>query len=251
MEVRPLRFWPRQFALVPTRAQDTFDSIFGVILPVLCFIADPLVLKGGIMGPPVYARFQLVVYLISTVEMGAFLVWRTFRKPVNGFAPVFAGVFLAGAILCVVIGLAILPLTLIGLFFLIGFLGFIPFFTAFVYLRSGVRALRTPLIDVRSSARLAGAVLGATLAIALPFVVSTEWERVVSTSVETLIAGNAIEAEAATQRLKHLRVIPANCSDRIADAYANEFNPIKKERLRRAYEDITGEDLETKLRDWD
>src|SRR5215510_11863211 len=104
------RFWPRQFALVPTQAQDRFDSIFGVILPVLCFIADPIVLKSGFIEPPMYARFQLVVYLISTFEMGAFLVWRTFRKQANGFAPIFAGVFFAGAVFSGVMGLAILPL---------------------------------------------------------------------------------------------------------------------------------------------
>ena len=244
IEVKPLRFWPRQFALVPTRAQDRFDAIFGVILPVLCFMADPVYFKTGFMndGEPIFARFQLVVYLITTVEMGSFLVWRTFRKHVSGYAPIFAGVFFAGAVFSCVIGLAMLPLTIFALLFLIGVFGLIPFVTAFAYFRSGVRAMRIPRTDLRSSARLAGVVLGATLAITLPFVVSTEWERVVSTSVNTLISGNAREAEAAAHRLKRLRVVPAKYRGEIENAYRRESDPAKKEFLRRAYEDLTGDD---------
>jgi hypothetical protein len=72
------RFWARQFAVVRTPDQDKFDAIFGVILPVLCFMVDPIVFKGGINGGPELEDYQLIAYLISTVEMGMFLVWRTF-----------------------------------------------------------------------------------------------------------------------------------------------------------------------------
>jgi hypothetical protein len=41
------------------------------------------------------------------------------------------------------IGFAILPYSLIGAPFLIGFLGFTPLFTAIVYGRNAVRAFRT------------------------------------------------------------------------------------------------------------
>jgi len=237
------RFWRRQFALVPTPAQNTFDSIFGVILPVLCFMADPVVLKGTMLTPPMYGKFQLVVYVISTVEMGAFLVWRTFPKQVCGFASIFAGVFFAGAVFSGVIGLAILPMTLFALLFMIGILGFIPFLTAFVYLRTGARAFRVSLHDPRASRRLAGIALGAALAIALPNFATTQWEAIVSSSVNTLIYGDAAEADAAAHRLKRLRIIPTAYRDRIAEAYGNEFDPVKRERLRRAYEEITGTDV--------
>lgn len=137
-------FWERQFELVPTRAQDTFDAIFGVIVPVLCFMADPVVFQSRIGEPPWLEQYQLVAYVISTIEMGLFLVWRTFRKQVSGLSPIFAGVFFGGAAFSAVIGLAILPVTLIGLLvFLIGIFGFVPFVTAFVYLRTGSRAMRS------------------------------------------------------------------------------------------------------------
>ena len=136
-------FWARQFAAVPTRAQNTFDAIFGVIFPVFCFMADPVVFKGLITDRAELADYRLVAYVISTIEMGMFLVWRTFRKQVNSLSPIFAVAFLAGAMFSAAIGLAILPLTLIGLLFVIGIFGLVPFPTAFVYLRSGVRALRT------------------------------------------------------------------------------------------------------------
>jgi hypothetical protein len=139
-----LGFWERQFALAPTRAQDRFDALFGVIVPVLCFMADPIVFQSRIGEPPWLEHYQLVAYVISTIEMALFLVWRTFRKQVNGTSPIFAGVFFGGAAFSTVIGLAILPVTIIGLvFFLIGIFGFVPFVTAFVYLRTASRAMRS------------------------------------------------------------------------------------------------------------
>jgi hypothetical protein len=165
-------------------------------------------------------------------------------KQVNWLSPVFAGAFFAGAAFSALIGLAILPFTLIGLIVLIGVLGFLPFLTAFVYLRAGVRALRTPLADVAGGTRLAAAVFGAVVAIAIPHLAGTLYESAVSSSVQTLISGNPAEAEAAAQRLKRLRVVPTKFRNQMAGAYGNEFNPIKKEILKRAYQDITGEDLE-------
>src|ERR687891_644900 len=92
-EVQPKpRFWRRQFVPVPTRGQELFDGIFGVILPVLCFVADPAVFKGTILGSPWLGDYQVVAYLMSAVEIAVFIVWRTFRKQLVTFSAPFAGV---------------------------------------------------------------------------------------------------------------------------------------------------------------
>lgn len=166
--VRP-RFWRRQFAPVATRPQDMFDGIFGVILPVLCLVADPLIFKNGIFGPPEFGRYQVLAYLVSTVEIAIFIVWRTFRKQLTTFSAPFGGVLLAGGLFSTAIGILILPLTLLGLLFLIGALGFIPFLTGFVYFRNGVRAMKDQVNNSTFGFRFLTAALAGILVIGLSF----------------------------------------------------------------------------------
>ena len=42
-------FWKRQFRASATGAQKVFDWLFGVILPVVCCLLDPLVFKGAFL----------------------------------------------------------------------------------------------------------------------------------------------------------------------------------------------------------
>lgn len=239
-----MKFWAAQFGSNRTEAQDTFDIAFGVALPILCLVADPFVFKGApLWGLPLLEDYQLVVYLISSVEMGFFLLWRTFPKQLNRFAAPFAGVFVAGAIFSAAIGLAILPFSLVGLLLLIGVLGFTPFLTALVYLRTGVRALRSQ-VNAPVSLRLTTAALSGVLVIGALGLASQYIENAISASVDTMVAGNVIETRAAASRLKSFRFIPGKHLDRLAIAYANEFDPTKRDVLKNAYKEITGEDVE-------
>jgi hypothetical protein len=72
-------------------------------------------------------------------------------------------------------------------------------------------------------------VFGAVLVTALPNLASGQLERAVSTSVETLISGDAVQAQAAAQQLKWLRVVPTKYRIRMANAYGQEFNPVKRD----------------------
>jgi hypothetical protein len=165
-EVPKKRFWRRQFEQVPTRGQYLFDGAFGVIAPVLCFVADPVVFKGVILGTPWLEKYQLLAYLMSAVAMAVFIVWRTCRTQVATFSAPFAGVFIAGGMLSASIGIAILPLTLFGLLFVLGIFGFVPFLTAFVYFRSGVRAIRDQVNNSTFEYRFMTAGLAGLLVIA-------------------------------------------------------------------------------------
>ena len=242
-------FWTKQFEPNRTSAQDTFDVVFGLVLPVLCLVADPLIFKSfPVFGPAILEDYQLLAYVVCTVEMGFFLVWRTFPKQVNAFSPLFAGMFLIGACFSVVIGLAILPVTLLTILLVIGLLGLIPFVSAFVYLRNGVRALKaqpnhTPLVSRLLLALLSGFFVIVPLFFATVFV-----ERSISASVETMIRGNVTQAEAAANRLKWFRFIPLKHSNRLAEAYGREWDDQKKAMLSRAYWEITGEDIDLRQR---
>lgn len=238
-------FWARQFGPNRTGGQDAFDVTFGLILPILCFMADPIVFKSlALIGRPLLEDYQSFAYVVSTVEMGFFLVWRTFPARANTLSPVFGGVFLLGACVSGLIGVIMLPLTLSTLLFVIGLVGLIPFLTAFVYLRTGIRALNVEANVSPFAPRITVATLSGLLVIGSLVVACTFAENSISASVDTVIYGNAVEAEAAVNRLKWIRFIPAKHTTRLALAYGREWNDEKKAILARAYWEITGDDVD-------
>ena len=235
-------FWKSQFGPHRTGAQDFFDVTFGLVVPILCFVVDPVVFKSfPLLGRALLEDYQLFAYVVSTVEMGFFLVWRTFPQKVNWLSPLFAGVFLAGGCFSLAIGVVMLPLTVWALLFVIGVLGLIPFASAFVYLRNGIRAMKAqpnlPLASRITTATLSGMLVISSLVFASVYVESS-----ISTSMDRVIYGNAIEAEAATNRLKWFRFIPLKQTNRLALAYGNEWDEQKKAMLGRVYWEMTGED---------
>jgi hypothetical protein len=177
--------------------------------------------------------------------MGFFLVWRTFPTKVNWLSPLFAGVFLGGACFSLVIGVMLLPLTLMALPYLIGVLGLMPFFSALVYLRNGLGAMKAqpnlPLASRLTTATLSGVLVISSLVVSC--VVSCVFvENSISVSLDTVIYGSTLEAEAATNRLKWFRFIPLKQTNRLALAYGREWDTEKKATLGRMYWEITGED---------
>jgi hypothetical protein len=214
------------------------------VLPIVCFIADPVVFKSfPLFGRALLEDYQLFAYVMSTVQMGFFLAWRTFPKRVNALSPLFAGVFLSGACFSALIGVAMLPITVWALFIFIGLLGLIPFVTAFVYLRTGIRAMRAQANQLPLASRITVAGLSGVLAISSLVVASVFVENTISSSVDTLIYGNAVEAEAAAKRLSWFPFIPLKQTDRIASAYGREWSTEKKATLGRVYWELTGEDV--------
>ena len=142
------------------------------------------------------------------------------------------------------IGVLILPYSVIGLMFLlIGALGFTPFLTALVFFRNGFRALRANVNNSTLLYRLSVATLSAVLVVGLPFLASIQLDRTISASVDTIIAGNVTEAEAAEARLKWFRFVPFKHRAALASAYSLESDPAKRDVLRRVYENMTGEDI--------
>jgi len=247
-EKRP-DFWQRQFAVVPTRAQDNFDIAFGVVLPVLCFAFDPIVFKNGFFGAggPLLAKYQLFTYLFSGIEILALAVWLSCRNHLRSFSGPISGVLLIGGLFSWAIGILILPYTLIGLLLIIGVAGFTPFLTGLVYLRNGVRGLRSQERNSAFESRYLVAGATATMALALPIFVSMQVSKIISTSIDDLVNGNVQQATVAIDRLKWLRFVPKGNLRGLVFAYAVETDPAKKDLLKQAYKDLTGEDIEYRL----
>jgi hypothetical protein len=114
------------------------------VLPVLCFEFDPIVFKSSInLGQPLAGEYQSFVYAISAVEITTMVLWLMFRDRFSSFTGPIAGVLFFGGLFSLLIGVLLLPFSLIGLLVIIGLAGFTPFFTGVVYLRNGVRGFKS------------------------------------------------------------------------------------------------------------
>ncbi|HEX7901935.1 MAG TPA: hypothetical protein VF950_29520 [Planctomycetota bacterium] len=117
-----------------TTRQKVFDGVAGIALPLLCLLADPGVFAGWPYRP--------VVYSFIGTEIAVLAAWLALQKRLRGSALFFAGPLVAGGGFAFVLGVALLPVSVFGLLVLVGVLGFTPFFTAFAFARSGLRAFR-------------------------------------------------------------------------------------------------------------
>jgi hypothetical protein len=243
-------FWRRQFAAQPTIPQVTFDVVAGIILPILCFLFDPIVFApepDRLLGPLGISQYQVLVYAVSAISIATLALWLAAGSRIESFTGVVAGVLFTGAICSVLIGVLILPLTLLGLLVIIGVLGFIPFFTFFVYLRNAIRALNSASERSRTSqARLVEALLlGAAITIVVSVALHWKVNRVASQSIAELLTDDSGFSGPAVRRLRYVGWA-ANL-DQLVLAYSNENNQTRKNNLARAYREITGHNIEDRL----
>ncbi len=112
-----------------------WDFLFVVILPVACFALDPVFFDATpSMFPTLFEPLQFATYVCVVILVIAFYL--TYLQIESVYARHFLlGFLLAGLALSLCFGLALLPLTIIGLVILLGVLGLIPFGTAWRFWR--------------------------------------------------------------------------------------------------------------------
>lgn len=240
-------FWKRQFQVETTSRQKKFDWFFGVIMPVICVLFDPVVFSGRALGPAYLGAYKPGAFILSfasIMAMAAWLIWGGRLKWMNS---VLAGLFLCGGLVSLVVGGLILPLSLIGLMLLfIGALGFIPFFAGFVYLRNSWRAFEQVRPLFEKNVLVGTVVLSALFSIAVPWAINSEIER----SIDNVINGSPEAGRSATRRLKYVSLIVN--FDRIPAAYLKmrgDKEQLEKLRaIEAAYFEMTGKTLEMDAR---
>jgi hypothetical protein len=167
-------FWRRQFAGEPTRAQTRFDLIVGVLLPLFCLVADPIVFSRY---DSILTRYRWLAYTFIVIEVVVLGLWLALRRRLTGSAAFFVGPLGAGGVFAFLIGLGILPISVVGMLVVIGVLGFTPFFTSVVFFRNGVRALARSRGQGSPGARVA-IILAGILFIGTPsLLVLQAWHR--------------------------------------------------------------------------
>jgi hypothetical protein len=253
-EERRRGFWARQFAGEPTEAQTRFDIVFGIVIPLLCFIFDPVVFRDWLLPGEggFYRGVSFFAYTLSAAEMLALGCWLYHGARASRWAAPAAGVFLAGALFSFVLGVVILPLSIFGLIFLIGVLGFVPFLTALVYLRVGVRALRLVLGDVEAAGRASAWVaLGLLFTLVGPAAAQHGARRAVTSAFAEALAGREMSVPRRTTT-RVLAKASGATFDEAVWAYERETDPARRARLAKAYADVTGNDIEARReRLWD
>lgn len=229
-------FWRRQFQKESTESQRIFDWMFGVLLPVGCFLLDPIVFKGfrlTLMGEA--KPFAYSLSFVSIMSLFAFKLWGENLKWLNGF---LCGLFIVAGIVSSLLGIVLLPFSVIGAIFLIGILGFTPLFAGFVYLRNAVRCYQLSKPFVETKVLVNYIALGIVLSITLPLILNANIEN----EIRTMQQGNTQEIREAANKLKY--VAPLADFNKLAEVSCDENDVEKNKALFESYYKLTGESME-------
>jgi len=210
--------------------------VVGVIMPPIMLLADPVVFRGGtIVGRALLGQYRTSCYVgIALAILAMVMVLKTSRA--RAF---FAGIMAAASIFGVILGLAILPFSLIGMILMgLGLLGLSPFLAAVVFAWWSRRAFRESNAGHRWLHSAAGAVV--FLGVCLGTQAATA--HVLRSSLEDIASSRLRKQRAATERLARWQLLVD--MDAFILAWQQHSDPEAKRRLAEAYKTITGEDLE-------
>lgn len=241
-------FWQCQFGSEITKPQIIFDIAFGIIGPILCFAFDPVVFRGGVGGDPLFPNFKVYVYLFSGMELLMLSLWLGAGAGFQLWNDLSGAALLVGGVFCLAAGVILMPFSLMGLIIGIGVFGFTPFLTGIVFLRNGVRALQSPRTHTSVFNRAVTILLGSLVAIGAPLLLGIAIHRTVESSVDEIVHGDTPRAVAAAHRVGPLRYFVGDESNPIVTAYQEASEPARKQLLKNCYQEITGEDIEVRIR---
>ncbi len=145
------------------------DWTFGVGLPLFCVVADPIVFSGhgSLLGD-----YKTFAYALSSVSIFAMTGWLLLGDRFGWLRPFLGGFFVAGAAVSAAVGLFILPYSIMGMFFFIGFLGFTPLISALIFFRNGLKAIHSAEAEMDRRYVWRAASLAAIWGITVPFVLN-------------------------------------------------------------------------------
>lgn len=240
----PIGFWKRQFLRTTTRKQKVFDWSYGVVLPLVCVAADPIIFAGSRGG--IFGTYRPFAYLLSAVSIMAMAAWLLWGDRLRWIAAPIAGLFIVGSSVSFLVGMLLFPFSVLALLMIVGygFLGFTPLLSALVYLRNGVRAIRVSDAHLERRVVWQGAVLAGLLALVIPYLVNAQ----ISKSINALAKGdvNTIRREAA--KLRYVKPL-VSLEPIVYEYYTDKRGAAQERELVRVYKEFTGEDLDHTVAD--
>lgn len=182
-------FFGRRFRREQTWSQRSIDCVFGIVLPVMCFVLDPFIFRPEHDGHAMLESYTGFAYSIALATIIATAVSLIFGKKLGIMNAALSGLFAVSGVIALIVGLAILPLSLIGLtfIFLFGVLGFTPLISAFVMLRRSVVSFRTTAALADQTAAVSLFMLSVLLSVVVPFLINIEFRN---SALSRLLARN-------------------------------------------------------------
>jgi len=117
-------FWKSQFDSTVTQSQVIFDVVLGVIMPVLCLVFDPVVFRNLLpLGQAILSSIKIFGYVSIILGIIALSLWLLLRHHLSWLNAFLAGILLYGAFFALLLGIVLLPFSVIGLLGLVGILG--------------------------------------------------------------------------------------------------------------------------------
>ena len=208
----------------------------GVVLPVLMVLADPAVFNSRVfgVGMPVLGGVKPFAYVATCLAICALSLWLRRSQP-SGVA---SGVFAGGALFATGLGVAILPLSLLGSLFLgVGLLGFTPFLMAAVYARAAKAAYPSKAAE---KPRVAAFALGVIVILGIPAAVQVAGAAALRQSLADIVSEDASSDERGVARLRRWSLLLD--LERLIPAYTNETDSSRRARIAAAYRQLTGRD---------
>jgi hypothetical protein len=235
-------FWARQFAVGSTPGQRVFDVGFGLLAPAFCLIFDPAVFRTDSPFPiGDLHRFRLFAYLEIALGVVAFGYFLLFRRP----SAALAGILSAGALFSALVGILILPLSLIGLLVLIGIFGFVPFLSAFVLWRNACRCKKRLVAQQPAAGVRARLALTAVVALAIPAGVQFTASRMATEAMRRVVGNSETDPAAQIRILQRIRI--AAETDDLVEAYQKTGDLGERARLASIFKQITGQRIDSRI----
>lgn len=255
-------FLRRQFHPPTTNAQTTFDILLGIVAPILCFVFDPVVFRSWGFGPALFPNYQGFVYLASGIEILLLSTWLVLGQRLQPATRIAGGMLMTGAVVSGLIGLVLLPFSLLGLSLGIGAFGFIPFLTALVYLRnaksafqlarpshlsgSSMQERKLPSLD--GTGWVGATIMGFVLVLGVPAALTFTASMFVSQAMGAVLSGDKQQADLAIDEIKYLQLFAQPEIDKLVFAYEQANDQSRKEELKQRYFKLTGNDIEVRQR---
>jgi hypothetical protein len=230
VKIREKRGWVRIVA----------EVLFGMVLPVFCVVVDPIVFRSSGFGQAVLRDYSLM----RDLAMGSAIVLLCLWIFLERCPALFGGLLLGCALNAFLLGIAILPITFLGLFVGIGFLGLLPFLAGYVFLRNAVEAFAMSRQEHGRDVWLSP-IVGLILAVGVP--AGTQWfiHGQVTSAIDSLFSANKEEVADSIATLKKFHFVVD--FDQLVLAYEAEKDADRRASLAAAYRELTGMEIERRL----
>jgi hypothetical protein len=227
-----------------TRLNIAVKAIAGVVIPIVMLRFDPFVL-GGQDGESLVGSLSAGAYVLMSLSMTAFLLQLILRREGTLLSKLLSGAIFAGALISGVVGIDMLPFSIVGVrVYGLGLLGLYPFIVSVIYFRTGRSALveRSQTENWRTyGCAFAGFVMVIAIPILMVYAANSELDRLTT----------AAKAGADPGRVDwHWEgyLTWAGDTDRIVREYKLNFNQTRQRGdLGALYRNLTGRTIEARL----